>query len=310
LYDLSKLTLKVLHTRRGVKILITGSSGLLGPEVIRALSHEHNIMALMRAMPKIKDDAIEYLICDLSEAFDVNQLPKHVDIIIHLAQSPHYRDFPNQADHVFRVNCDSTARLLDYARIAGVKHFVFTSTGSVYEPYDSELLESASLAPTSFYANSKLIAERLLVSYETYFKITVLRLFFLYGPSITPKHTLINMLVNRIKQGEEVLIDGVNGKGLQFVPTLTRDVADCIRRVVNEGLAGTFNFANPTKSSLASIVEAIGEQLGVQAHIKYRPDTSAPTIIPNMDKFMRHAPDFRFTSFNEGLKYLLCDAHE
>lgn len=293
-----------------MKILITGSNGLLGPEVIRALSHDHQLMAVMRSTPETTDDVIEYITCDLSKAFDVALLPKHVNIIVHLAQSPHYREFPEQADHVFRVNCDSTARLLDYARRAGVKHFIFTSTGSVYEPYESELLESAALAPTSFYANSKLIAERLLASYEAYFKITTLRLFFLYGPSATPKHTLINMLVNRVKQGEEVLIDGVDGKGLQFVPTLTRDVADCIRLVIDKGLTGTYNFANPKKLSLASTVEMIGEHLGIPVNIKHRPDISAPTIIPNVDKFMKHADDFKFTPFNEGLKYLLRDAHE
>jgi len=292
-----------------VKILITGSNGLLGPEVIRALSHDHQLMALMRATPEIKDDAIEYIACDLSKVFDVALLPKHIDIIVHLAQSPHYRDFPAQADHVFRVNCDATARLLDYARSAGVKHFIFTSTGSVYEPYENELLESAALAPTSFYANSKLIAERLLASYETYFKVTVLRLFFLYGPSATPKHTLINILVNRVKQGEEVLVDGSDGKGLQFVPTLTRDVADCIRLVIDKGLTGTFNLANPTESSLASAVEAIGEHLSIPAKIKHRPETPAPAIIPNVDKFMQHTGDFKFTPFDEGLKYLLRDTH-
>jgi len=293
-----------------VKILITGSNGLLGPEVIRALSHDHQLMALMRTTPEVIDDAIEYIVCDLSKAFDVVVLPKHVDIIVHLAQSPHYRDFPNQADHVFRVNCDSTARLLDYAHKAGVKHFIFTSTGSVYEPYENDLSESAALAPTSFYANSKLIAERLLASYETYFKITILRLFFLYGPSVTPKHTLINMLVNRVKQGEEILVDGTDGQGLKFVPTLTRDVADCIRLVIDKGLTGTYNLANPMESSLASTVEAIGEQLGVQAKIKHRPDTPAPAIIPNVDKFMQHTGDFKFTPFDEGLKYLLRDTYE
>ncbi len=293
-----------------MKILITGSNGLLGPEVLRVLSHDHQLMALMRSTPETTDDAIEYITCDLSKVFDVALLPKHVDIIVHLAQSPHYRDFPNQAEHVFRVNCDSTARLLDYARSVGVKHFIFTSTGSVYEPYERELLESSAIAPTSFYANSKLIAERLLASYETYFKVTVLRLFFLYGPSRTPKHTLINMLVNRVKQGEEVLVDGADGKGLQFVPTLTRDVADCIRLVINKGLTGTYNLANPMELSLVSTVEAIGEQLGVQIKIKHRPDISAPTIIPNVDKFMQHAGDFKFTSFDEGLKYLLRDTYE
>ncbi|MDF1684637.1 MAG: NAD(P)-dependent oxidoreductase [Legionellaceae bacterium] len=293
-----------------MKILITGSNGLLGPEVLHALSDNHQLIALMRATPEIKDDAIEYITCDLSQAFDVALLPKHVDIIVHLAQSPHYRDFPNQAEHVFRVNCDSTARLLDYARAAGVQHFIFTSTGSVYEPYERELLESAALAPTSFYANSKLIAERLLASYETYFKVTVLRLFFLYGPSVTPKHTLINMLVNRVKQGEEIVIDGADSQGLRFVPTLTRDVADCIQLVIEKDLVGIFNFANPTASSLAVIADMLGGQLGVQAKIKYRPDTPAPTIIPNLDKFMRHAGHFKFTPLDEGLKYLLDDSHE
>jgi nucleoside-diphosphate-sugar epimerase len=53
---------------------------------------------------------------DLSSAWSEDKLPSSCDVIIHLAQSPHFRDFPNSALDVFKINIESPARLLDYAK--------------------------------------------------------------------------------------------------------------------------------------------------------------------------------------------------
>lgn len=282
-----------------MKILITGSTGLLGEEVVKSISGKHTLYCVVRKLPQNKQKNIDYIECDLAEDLGLAILPKEVDVIIHLAQSPHYRLFPEKADDVFNVNCRSTAKLLDYAIKAKTKHFIFTSTGSVYEPYDKELVECTALKPNSFYANSKLIAEHLVDSYQNFFKISILRLFFLYGPHSQIQNTLINRLCHTIQKGEPVTIDGTDG-GLLFVPTLTTDVANCINLIMEKELGGTINVAHHEPLRIKQAVDILANQLGTEPNIIYLPNKKAATIVPNLDNMHALLPEITTTPFSKG----------
>ncbi len=287
-----------------MNILITGAGGLLGHEVCQNLLKHHQLTILTREAPKTANPSINYFVCDLSQDFNTDEFPKNIDVIVHLAQSPFYREFPNRADHVFNVNCAATAKLLAFAAAQNVKHFIYTSTGSVYEPYDTSMEESISITPNSFYANSKLIAERLFAPYETYFKISVLRLFFLYGPHPDKKQTVINNLLQRLQEHQEITIDGKQG-GLKFVPTLTKDVARCIEQVITLGITGTINIANPEAICIEELVNIMANKLGVTPNIKRNMENEAMTIVPNLDKMQAALPNVKFTPFAEGMLSLL-----
>jgi UDP-glucose 4-epimerase len=287
-----------------MNILITGAGGLLGHEVCQTLLKQHALTVLARALPQENHQGIRYLTCDLSQEFNVEQLPNDIDVIVHLAQSPFYREFPQRADHVFNVNCAATAKLLEYAAAHKVKHFIYTSTGSVYEPYQCSLEETNQVTPTSFYANSKLIAERLFAPYESYFKITILRLFFLYGPHPDKKQTIINNLLQRIQEQQEITIDGNKG-GLKFVPTLTSDIAHCIEQVIEQGITGTINVANPQALHLEEAINIMADKLGVKPTIKHNLEKSAMSIIPNLEKMHTLLPNVKFTTFAEGVGRLI-----
>lgn len=73
-------------------------------------------------------------------------LPAHADNIIYLAQSPHYRDFPAQAEHIWEVNVQGVLRMLEYARKAEAAYFLLASSGSVYAPSTVDFYEDSPLA--------------------------------------------------------------------------------------------------------------------------------------------------------------------
>src|SRR2546426_11157922 len=98
---------------------------------------------------------------NLAGPIDPSRLPASVDVIIHLAQSRQFRRFPEQAADIFAVNTAATARLLDFARRAGARSFVYASSGGVYGGSETPLSESAALRPGNFYAASKTAAELL-----------------------------------------------------------------------------------------------------------------------------------------------------
>lgn len=287
-----------------MKILITGGNGLLGYEVSRKLQDNHFLVSLTREISTRKEGKIEYLTCDLAADFAIDKLPSDVEAIVHLAQSPHYREFPHNVEHVFKVNCASTAKLLEYAAKIKVKHFIYTSTGSVYEPYSCEMKESSPTSPASFYANSKLIAERLFAPYKGYFNISILRLFFLYGPHPLNKQTVINNLWQRLRENQEITIDGEEG-GLCFVPTLTTDVANCIAHILQKEITGTINIANPKALTIEEIVHIMADHLQVIPKITRFPKKCALTIIPNLETMHTLLPEMQFSSFSSGMRQLI-----
>src|SRR5919204_2891833 len=98
-------------------ILITGASGLIGLPTVWRLSQVHRVYALVRTMPVERPGPnVCWLQGDLTHAWPLTGLPEHVDVVIHLAQSQHFRAFPAAASDIFTVNVASTVRLLDYAR--------------------------------------------------------------------------------------------------------------------------------------------------------------------------------------------------
>lgn len=106
------------------RIVITGSTGLVGRHFIEHYAHDYEIHALVQKKPDTEQKNVRYYECDLAAGLDVTLLPRTVDAVIHLAQSEKFRDFPASALSVFNVSVAATATLLDYAHKAQASHFV------------------------------------------------------------------------------------------------------------------------------------------------------------------------------------------
>ena len=70
---------------------------------------------------------------DLSQNWSTDKLPRDFDVIIHLAQSSKFRNFPENALDVFNVNINTTAKLLDFAKNNSISKFIYTSSGGIYK---------------------------------------------------------------------------------------------------------------------------------------------------------------------------------
>lgn len=116
-----------------LRLLVTGANGLLGKHTLEAFSNSYNVYALVRELPADQIQGVTYIIHDLKTDWSTDNLPLGIHTIFHLAQSELFRDFPTHALDVYNVNVTSTVKLLDFAQRTGVKKFVFTSTGGIYD---------------------------------------------------------------------------------------------------------------------------------------------------------------------------------
>jgi UDP-glucose 4-epimerase len=237
-----------------MRILVTGASGFVGRRVVARLAGEHEVFGLSRK-PSPASHSIQM---DLSLGLDVAALPVRIDAVVHLAQSEHYRDFPERADHIYAVNVESTFRLLDYARRAGAERFILASSGGVYGYAKDALTETAPLRPPDFYLRSKLLAEILLSGYDQFFAGVAVRPFFIYGEGQRPT-MFIPRLVRNVLLGRPITLSPPDG--LLVNPIHVSDAAGALAAALTAGLSGPVNIAGPDVLSLGEVVRTIGRHL-------------------------------------------------
>src|SRR5262245_37137361 len=110
-------------------ILVTGASGLLGRATLDWFGPRRRVCALTRSPPhRPLPPCAAVVVHDLQRPDDP-PVPEAPETIIHLAQSPRFRDFPDGAVEVFDVNAGSVQRLLDWGVRSGVRRFIYASTG-------------------------------------------------------------------------------------------------------------------------------------------------------------------------------------
>ena len=76
----------------------------------------------------------------------------------------------------WEISALATMQLADKASRLGVEHFIYASSGSVYGLKDEEhVTEDCSLVPLSEYNKTKMVAERVLLSYSGEMIVQIVR---------------------------------------------------------------------------------------------------------------------------------------
>ena len=101
---------------------------------------------------------------------------KNVDVVVHLANIANDPSVELNPTFSWEVNVLATQKLIEKSIFYKVKHFIFASSGSVYGiKKEKNVTEDLSLVPISTYNKTKMIAERILKSYEKNIKLHCIR---------------------------------------------------------------------------------------------------------------------------------------
>jgi nucleoside-diphosphate-sugar epimerase len=132
-----------------MKIVITGSNGFVGKN-------------LGLHFKNFKGFEVKFL--NVRIPFSADDITNS-DVLIHLAGKAHDLKKTSSDDEYFRVNTDLTRRLFDLFLKSKVKDFIyFSSVKAVADTVDGELTEDIEPRPITAYGQSKLLAERYLLS--------------------------------------------------------------------------------------------------------------------------------------------------
>jgi nucleoside-diphosphate-sugar epimerase len=224
-----------------------------------------------------------------------------MDVIVHLAQSESYKDFPSKSLEVFKVNVDSTASLLDYAVKSGVKKFIYASTGGIYRSGSNPVTEDSEvMGPSSLgnYFATKLSSEMLCASYRSLFEVNIARFFFIYGPG-QREHMLIPRLARSIQENRAITLNGE--RGIRINPIFVDDASRSIETLITKPGPKTINIAGMEVLDIRNLSEIIGEKLGINPKFEISP--SAPDLISDITK-LQSILGKNFVDFRTGLSHM------
>jgi len=240
---------------------------------------------------------------DLADTFDASRLPASMDAIIHLAQSRHFRKFPDYAKDIFQVNTQSTLQLLDYGRQAKIKVFVCASSGGVCGYQPRPIVETDPPELLNFYLASKYAAECLVNAYNDYFATVNLRYFFVYGES--QRDMFMPSLVLRVLHGTPVIIAGKTGVTMN--PIHVSDAVEATIRALQVVRQETFNVAGAETTTILDLAELIGTMTGNKPVYTFEPEKGAMAMVANIEKMKLKLGVSPKVSLKEGLDRLVQD---
>ena len=160
------------------RILVTGGSGYKGHVLVpKLLEKGYKVLVLDTLWfgnyltPNKNLECINFDIRNISE-FNFDD----IDSIIHLASIANDPCGDLNPKLTWEVSALATMKLIEKAIKNKVKNFIYASSGSVYGIKEEEkVTEDLELTPISEYNKSKMIAERVLLSYADEINLTILR---------------------------------------------------------------------------------------------------------------------------------------
>jgi UDP-glucose 4-epimerase len=272
-----------------VQCLVTGGSGFIGSNLVDALVARGDEVTAVDDLSTGRRENLDQALQDgagLVEA-DVRDgeamielaQERRPEMVFHLAAQIDVRRSVAEPGFDAGVNVGGTANLLEAARVAGARRFVFVSTGgAIYgegEGRELPLSEDAAAQPLAPYGQSKLAAEGYVSLYRRLYGLSgvILRLGNVYGPRQDPlgEAGVIAIFCGRLaaSQPPTVYGDGTQTRDYVYVG----DVVEAVQAAGDSEAGGAFNVGTGRETSVLELVELLRELGGAEG---FEPDFADP----------------------------------
>lgn len=226
-------------------ILITGGGGYIGTNLTNFLLKKNfsvtvidtfwfgNYLKKSKKLKVIKKDIRNVENKDL----------KNIDCILHLASIANDPAAELDRGLTWDVNVLATYKLINHAINNKVKKFIFASSGSVYGiKKEKKVTENLSLKPISEYNKSKMIGERVLLSYKKFIDLTILRPATVCGYSPSMRlDVAVNALTFSALKKNQIKVFG----GKQIRPNLNmQDMIEVYKFMINRKVKKNRNISD------------------------------------------------------------------
>lgn len=161
-----------------MKILVTGGCGYKGHILIpKLLARGYEVIAFDTQWFGNFLQPHSNLQIIKGDVRDIESVPLGgIDCIIHLSSIANDPCGDLDPKLTWEVSALATMQLADKAKRTGIKRFIYASSGSVYGVKDEpQVTEDLELKPISEYNKTKMVAERVLLSYQNDMVVQIIR---------------------------------------------------------------------------------------------------------------------------------------
>jgi len=238
------------------QILITGSRGFIGKNIVEELSGNFRFTEI--------DLATGY---DLLDPRSMDNIAGDFEAVIHLAGVTFVPDSYKRPQYFYDVNFNTTLNTAEFCRSRNIKKFIYLNTYVYGQPQYQPIDELHPIALPSPYHKSKKLAEDLVMGYfdlsDT--KVYALRLFNIFGKHQDDKFLIPKMVMGAMHNRAIHVMDTAPKRDFIYIT----DFVNLIHKVLDSGNteSGIFNVGTGTSYSVLELIDEIKKLLGADIKV-------------------------------------------
>ncbi|WP_347173840.1 SDR family oxidoreductase [Polaribacter uvawellassae] len=241
-----------------IKILITGSNGLLGQNLIDLFLKDKNnyeIFGFSKGENRSGRTDFEYQTLDITNKQLLAEKAKQIspDFIINTAAMTNVDECENDRTGCYELNVNVVEYLTAICSEINA-HLIHISTDFIFDGETGNYTEEAVPNPLSYYGETKLLSEKFLQ--KSTINFTILRTILVYGlVNDMSRSNIVLWVKESLEKNKEItIVDD------QFrAPTFVEDLALACKISIDKKATGIFNISSNKLLSIYQIAQEIAE---------------------------------------------------
>lgn len=296
------------------KSIITGGAGFIGSNLTDHLVRiGHKVIVLDNFVSGKKSNLshhrkqdVKIIKIDISKSKKLDKYFKGVHYVFHFAALTQIIPSVKNPKKYFKNNVIGTLRVVEAAKKAKIKKFVYAASSSCYgTPKKLPTSEKDKIDLKNPYAATKFIGEEIIMKYASMFKMPniSLRFFNVYGPrlNISGQYSaVIGNFLLQTKNNKALTIVG-NGKQTRDFIHVDDLINACVKVIKSKSINKIYNLGSGKKTSINTIAKIFN---GKKKFIPNRPG-EAKNSLAEISKLKKDTKWKPAVSVQEGIKRLL-----
>ncbi len=245
-----------------IKVVITGSNGLLGQSLLNLLLKEKNnykIIGFSRGENRSARNDFDYVSIDITNENLLRDklIEIQPNFIVNTAAMTNVDLCEKEKENCDKLNIDAVHYLTAISKEINA-HLIHISTDFIFDGTQGYYKETDPPNPLSHYGLSKLKSEEILKN--STINYTILRTILVYGSvADMTRNNIVLWVKEQLENGKEISI--VNDQ--YRMPTYVEDLAMACKLSIDQKATGVFNISSNTLLSIYEIAQEIADVFGL-----------------------------------------------
>jgi dTDP-4-dehydrorhamnose reductase len=241
-----------------VRVLVTGSNGLLGSKLIAAMQARTNLVPLAASRGAASaGSAVPFYPLDVTDRESVERavVAARPDVVVHTAAMTDVDGCERDPEGAWAANVAGTQHVVDACEQVGAA-VVHLSTEYVFDGTSGPYVETDPTNPLGVYARSKLASETVVARCGQRWAVARTTVLFGYSPSA--RRNFVLWLLERLAshQPARIVADQVGS------PTLADNLAEMVLALATRGAQGIYHTVGASRLSRYEFARLVAEVFG------------------------------------------------